>query len=117
MNRNPNRRLGSGLLDAEELKSHIFLADIDFNKFLYKKFTPPNLNKNEDQLKNYENYNEIKNEKPFHFSFMEKEMKNNLNEDIANKKKSSERDVEGWSFIAVNNKSKLRSKSVKNLKN
>ena len=59
-----------------------------------------------------DSYNKAKNEKPFHFSFMEKEMKNNLNEDIAQRKKSSDRDIEGWTFIAMNN----RSKSVKNIK-
>ena len=32
LNRNPNKRLGSGDGDAEEVKQHKFLADVDWNK-------------------------------------------------------------------------------------
>ena len=99
--------MGSGLLDADELKGHEFFSDLDFNKFLYKKFTPPNLN-NFDGMSNL---NKDKNDKAFHLSFLKKEMNINLKEDIANKKKSSERDIEGWTFIG-----RSTSKSMKNLR-
>lgn len=107
MNRNPNKRLGSGLLDSEELKSHVFFSDIDFNKFLYKKFTPPD-------LKNCEGIDNMKKEKEkaYHLSFMKKEMNNNLKEDIANSRKSSDREIKGWTFIGRNN----HSKSMKNFR-
>ena len=62
--------MGSGLLDADELKSHIFFSDLDFNKYLYKKFTPPDLN-------NYYGINSNK-EKPFHNSFKKRDININL---------------------------------------
>ena len=93
--------MGSGLLDADELKSDLFFSDIDFNKFLYKKFTPPDLN----NFEGADNYNSNK-AKPFHYSFKKKEMNKNLTEDIANSKKTSIRDIEGWTFIGNKNHSK-----------
>lgn len=37
LNRNPNKRLGSGPSDAEEVKSHEFFADVDWDFIAAKK--------------------------------------------------------------------------------
>ena len=39
--RNPANRLGSGPGGGQEIKSHAFFANIDFDKLLNKQVTPP----------------------------------------------------------------------------
>ncbi len=41
MERDAKKRLGGGSRDAEEVKEHLFFADIDWNKFLKKQVQPP----------------------------------------------------------------------------
>jgi protein-serine/threonine kinase len=51
LNRNPLKRLGS-VIDAEEIKSHEFFKNIDFEKIYLKMFDPPVLNINsKDNIK------------------------------------------------------------------
>ena len=42
LERNPNKRLGGGDRDAEEIKEHPYFKDIDWNKVYEKKIKPPN---------------------------------------------------------------------------
>ncbi|XP_053543317.1 serine/threonine-protein kinase N2 isoform X2 [Ictalurus punctatus] len=41
LRRNPERRLGGGECDAEEVKKHLFFRNIDWNGLLAKKMKPP----------------------------------------------------------------------------
>eukprot|EP00826_Nyctotherus_ovalis_P064810 TRINITY_DN9514_c0_g2_i2.p1 TRINITY_DN9514_c0_g2~~TRINITY_DN9514_c0_g2_i2.p1 ORF type:complete len:239 (+),score=59.27 TRINITY_DN9514_c0_g2_i2:1533-2249(+) len=41
LNRNPNKRLGAGAGDAEEIKRDLFFASIDWHKALKRKLQPP----------------------------------------------------------------------------
>lgn len=41
LRRNPERRLGAGERDAEDVKKHLFFRDIDWNGLLAKKVKPP----------------------------------------------------------------------------
>lgn len=41
LTRDPNKRLGSGVSDAEEIKSHEFFAEIDWDKLAKGDITPP----------------------------------------------------------------------------
>ena len=41
MNRNPNKRLGAGPLDAEEVKRHPWFTGINWDDALLRKLTPP----------------------------------------------------------------------------
>lgn len=44
LNRNPTKRLGSGVSDAEEVKAHKYFSDIDWEMVLNKKYPPPKFN-------------------------------------------------------------------------
>ena len=41
MNRNPNKRLGAGPLDADEIKKHAWFAGINWDDVYNRKLTPP----------------------------------------------------------------------------
>ena len=41
LTRDPNRRLGSGKGDAEEIKAHPFFKDVDWSAVLEKRYPPP----------------------------------------------------------------------------
>jgi protein-serine/threonine kinase len=41
LNRNPNRRLGAGATDAEEIKKHPFFDTIDWEKVLSRQYEVP----------------------------------------------------------------------------
>ncbi len=41
LTRDPNRRLGSGKTDAEEIKRHPFFKDVNFDDVLNKRIPPP----------------------------------------------------------------------------
>ena len=41
LQRDPKKRLGGGIRDAEEIKEHIFFEDVDWNKIYQKKIKPP----------------------------------------------------------------------------
>ncbi|TTH99979.1 Serine/threonine-protein kinase N1 [Bagarius yarrelli] len=41
LRRNPERRLGGGESDAEEVKKHLFFRNIDWNRLLARKLKPP----------------------------------------------------------------------------
>ena len=41
LQRDPNRRLGGGEADAEEVKAHPFLSNIDWESVLQRRVTPP----------------------------------------------------------------------------
>lgn len=41
MNRNPNRRLGAGPTDAEEIKKHPFFDPVDWDKVLARGYVMP----------------------------------------------------------------------------
>eukprot|EP00835_Amoeboradix_gromovi_P002141 NODE_114_length_19305_cov_0.149849.p11 type:complete len:143 gc:universal NODE_114_length_19305_cov_0.149849:7693-7265(-) len=41
LDRDSTRRLGSGLTDAEEIKSHLFFKNIDWNKLLKREYDMP----------------------------------------------------------------------------
>jgi hypothetical protein len=41
LQRSPEKRLGSGLDDAEEIKSHPFFADVDWQKIYNRETIPP----------------------------------------------------------------------------
>lgn len=41
LNRNPNKRLGAGPTDAEEIKKHAFFANIDWEKILSRNYEVP----------------------------------------------------------------------------
>jgi len=92
LQRNPNKRLGSGHLDADELKTHPFFSDLDFNKILYKKFKPPVMIKDE----------KIDNKDPiFDMDYI---INKDLSEDMKRRKKSQGNEIEGWTFIGKNAK-------------
>lgn len=41
LTRDPNRRLGSGKGDAEEIKAHPFFKDVNWDDVLQKRIPPP----------------------------------------------------------------------------
>ncbi len=41
LNRNPAKRLGAGARDSEEIKSHIFFKDVDWNLVISKGLEVP----------------------------------------------------------------------------
>jgi hypothetical protein len=41
LTRDPSRRLGSGKVDAEEIKKHPFFKDVNFDDVLNKRIPPP----------------------------------------------------------------------------
>ena len=41
LNRDPNRRLGSGPGDSEEIKKHVFFKSINWENVLQRKLKPP----------------------------------------------------------------------------
>lgn len=41
LSKNPLRRLGAGIRDAEEIKEHSFFKDIDWKKVYNKELKPP----------------------------------------------------------------------------
>jgi classical protein kinase C len=41
LTRDPNRRLGSGKEDAEEIKRQPFFKDVSFDDVFHKRITPP----------------------------------------------------------------------------
>ena len=41
LQRNPQKRLGGGERDAEEIKEHIFFKDVDWDKIYKKQIKPP----------------------------------------------------------------------------
>lgn len=41
LNKNPNKRLGAGLRDAEEIKEHPFFYGIDWDAVAARKLNPP----------------------------------------------------------------------------
>ncbi len=41
LNRNPNKRLGAGPSDAEEIKKHPFFDSIDWEKVLNREYEVP----------------------------------------------------------------------------
>jgi hypothetical protein len=41
LNRNPQKRLGAGSDDAEEIKAHAFFKDIDWKEVYERKLVPP----------------------------------------------------------------------------
>lgn len=89
LNRNPQKRLGSGALDANEIKSHPFFADTDFRKILSKKFEPPkfpNKYKNTNRNNSKEIIRHFKNNK-------------NVIEDMKKNLKSNENLIQGWTFL------------------
>ncbi len=85
LSRNPNKRLGSSLLDANELKQHPFFAGIDFNKITNKQFIPIKFKKEnkEKSIKEFVHNKEIL-------------------EDMKCNKKSADTSIEGWTFIGNN---------------
>jgi serine/threonine protein kinase len=92
LNRNPQKRLGSGALDANEIKCHPFFADMDFRKILSKKFEPPKF------PFNYKNTNRK------HADHIIRHFKNNKNviEDMNKNLKSKENLIQGWTFFESN---------------
>ena len=93
MNRNPNKRLGSGMLDSEEIKTHPFFSDLDFNKIFFKKFKVPEM------------YSEQRSKEKLDISInRDKEMVVNpvLYDDMRERKKSDTHNIDGWSFIEKN---------------
>lgn len=91
MQRNPNKRLGAGHLDADELKTHPFFSDVDFNKILYKKFKPPVLI-NEERLDKGPIFDQ------------DYVVNKDLSEDMKKRTKSQGNEIEGWTFIGKNSK-------------
>jgi len=92
LQRNPNKRLGAGHLDADELKTHPFFCDVDFNKILYKKFKPPVL-ATEEKL-----------EKGGLIFDQDYIVNKDLSDDMRKRKKSQGNEIEGWTFIGKNAK-------------
>jgi len=41
LNRNPNRRLGAGPTDAEEIKKHPFFDNVDWDKVVNRQYEVP----------------------------------------------------------------------------
>lgn len=41
LNRNPHKRLGASTLGAEDIKTHAFFKEIDWNEALERKLSPP----------------------------------------------------------------------------
>ena len=89
MQRNPNKRLGAGHLDADELKTHPFFSDIDFNKIFFKKLKPPALLNDE----------RIDKGPLFDQDYVVNKV---LSEDMKKRKKSQGNGIEGWTFIGKN---------------
>jgi serine/threonine protein kinase len=93
LNRNPNKRLGSGHLDANEIKSQSFFNGIDFNHILDKKFDPPKFPSSYKKLSEIKLKNNTKHNIVFNREVIE-DMKNNI--------QCKGNQIEGWTFIDPN---------------
>lgn len=64
LTRDPNKRLGAGPSDSQEIKNHAYFKDTDFEKFLRKEVTPPYIPKikNKADISHFDK--EFTNEKP-----------------------------------------------------
>ena len=80
LNRNPNKRLGAGPSDAEEIKSHKWFKGFDWNEVYNRKLIPP---------------------KPFFDKRVKKEMINNNAKIIEG---GNESKVKNWTFIKAHKK-------------
>ena len=58
LTRDPSRRLGGGLRDAEELKEHPYFRSIDWSKLYHKRLTPPFRPFNKDGITDVSNIDE-----------------------------------------------------------
>ena len=84
LERNPNKRLGGGGRDAEEIKEHPYFKDVDWKKVYDKKIKPPNfLNYTKNTIKYFK--------KPKLFA---DDNSMNITDDINNHNL-----LKGWSFI------------------
>ena len=83
LQRDPKKRLGGSIRDAEEIKEHKFFEDIDWQKIYQKQYIPPKAIKI--------NHNMYIFNKPKHFAD-----ENNLEEIFGNNS------LEGWTFINTN---------------
>jgi serine/threonine protein kinase len=98
MNRNPNKRLGSGYLDSAEIKSHQFFAGIDFKKIKLKQFIPPRVK----DATSFKNDNSLK--IPKIITDQTYSPNKILMDDMIQNKKSSDASIEGWTFIGGHSK-------------
>ena len=84
LQRNPQKRLGGGERDAEEIKEHIFFKDVDWDKVYKKQIKPPPILK-------LENISMIVFNKPKYFA------DENLYGEIF-----GDNSLQGWTFINQN---------------
>ena len=80
LQKDPKKRLGGGIRDAEEIKEHKFFEDVDWNKVYEKKIAPPKMMKVDNNMFLFN--------KPKHFAD-----EKNLEEIFGNNS------LEGWTFI------------------
>ena len=80
LQRDPKKRLGGGIRDAEEIKEHKFFEDIDWDKIYQKKIKPPKAMKMNNNMYVFN--------KPKYFAD-----ENNLEEIFG------ENSLDGWTFI------------------
>ncbi len=106
MNRNPNKRLGSGILDSEEIKNHPFFSTTNFKKFMQGQFIPPKF------IIEYLTSTNKTNSCKFPMHMMNNFVCNkDLFEDMKTNKKSADTSIEGWTFIG-STKYQLKKNSI-----
>ena len=93
LNRNSNKRLGAGQLDASEIKNSEFFAEIDWEKVKRKEYPVP-----KPKCKSYTEVNE---RAVCAFYNEEKESEEKLNEYFTSQTKKTPHSsvVEDWSFV------------------
>jgi serine/threonine protein kinase len=108
LHRNPNKRLGSGILDADEIKNHSFFSGINFDSIMCKQFIPPNFLLShlvkETKITSCEGQNyfyQNKEKFPCHM-LQELVLNKEICEDMKTNKKSQGTNIEGWTFIEQN---------------
>lgn len=105
LHRNPNKRLGSGVLDSEEIKNHCFFSCINFDLIMSKNFIPPNFlmchlakETNINVCEEQNNFHKKKDKFPCHI-IQEIVFNKEVSDDMKTNKKSLGTNIEGWTFI------------------
>lgn len=99
LNRNPNKRLGSGILDSDEIKNHPFFSTINFKHIYLGQFVPPKFIT--DHLTGISKSR--KDKQIFPDNMLNSYVCNKeLCEDMKQNKKTPDTSIEGWTFIGKN---------------
>lgn len=89
LNRDPNKRLGGGIADSEEIKKHPFFCNVNFEEIYYQHFIPPDIFSK--KIEKSPNSNELTESQ----WYCNKELKNDMKPNV---KCENDNYIENWDF-------------------